>query len=113
MGRTGMSEMDWVLVVAYLLFSASGFLALVKYFTMPQYDDDDDGLDVSWCEVFAFAIVSLIPMMNVAANSFWLWVLRQQIKRRPLIRWPKFNLPKISFPKCPIAVRGRKRQKST
>lgn len=107
-----MSANIFLFIVAYLLFSASGFWAILKFFTMPHWDDYQkaytDGFDVSWCEIFLLAIGSLVPLFNVSMNSFWLWVLRQQIKRRPLINWPLITMPKCKLPKCPIAVRGQK-----
>ena len=99
------------LSVAYLLFSASGVWAVVKYFTMPHWNPcyEAEGLDVSWCLLVVMVIVSLIPPVNVSMNCFWLLVIRQQIKRRPLIKWSRFTLPKINLPKCPIAVSGKRR----
>lgn len=103
----------WFGASAYLLFCASGLLAVVKYFTMPYWSDyskayDKDGIDISWCELTVMAIFSLIPIFNLAANLFWLCVLRQQIKRRPLIKWPHFKAPKYRLPKCSVAVRGKR-----
>lgn len=105
-------KMIAVWAVLYLLFCASGFWAVVKFFRMPNWDNYSkkfgDGLDLSWCELVAFGVVSLIPIANVSMNAFWFWVLRQQIKRRPLINWPKTRLPKFKLPKCPVALRGIK-----
>ena len=84
----------------YLLFCASGCLAVVKLFTMPRWNSFlkkyDDGLNVSWCELLVIMVLALIPIANVSMNCFWLWVLRRQI-------WPHFKLPK-----CPIAIHGGK-----
>lgn len=108
-----MTMLDCIIISVYLLFCLSGFVAVVKFFTMPHWNsyakEYYDGLDVSWCDLFWIALLSLIPLANVSMNAFWLWILRQQFKRRPLIKWPKFTLPKCKLPKCPIAIRGKKR----
>lgn len=96
-------NMIWFWGGAYLLFCASGFLAVVKYFIMPHWcayrKAYEDGLDMTWCDIVLVAVFSLIPMFNLSANLFWLWVLRQRIKRRPLIKWPLKGL---------VAIRGKK-----
>jgi hypothetical protein len=102
-----------LLIVAYLLFGFSGWLAVVKFFTHPHFEQNltnksyrqVSGHDLSWCECIAFAIIALIPVSNISMNTFWFWVWRQHIKRRPLIKWPRFKFPKCKLPKCPVAIR--------
>lgn len=104
-------------IVSYLAFSASGWLAVVKFFTYPHTEKSwpagnsyrvVPGLDLSWCECVVFAAISLLPFVNISMNLFWLWVLRQKIKRRPLVNWPRFVFQKGKLPKCPVAIQGRK-----
>lgn len=100
-----------LLVLLYLLWSLSGFFAVLLFFIKPHRDyywgevHQTDGLDVSWCELIVMALSALIPIINFSMNLFWLWHLRQKINRCPLIQWPKVKFPKI--PKCGIAVKGR------
>jgi len=102
------------LLIAYLAFSFSAWLAVVKFFVNPHmeknlYDSgyhSESGFDLSWCECTAMVALALTPGFNVAMNLFWFWVLRQHIDRRPLIKWPSFKMPKCKLPKCPIAIRG-------
>lgn len=99
------------LILLYLLWSASGFFAILLFFIKPHREyywgevHQTDGLDVSWCELTGMAIASLIPIVNFSMNLFWFWHLRQRINRWPLVRWPKVKFPKL--PKCGVAVKGR------
>lgn len=95
------------LILIWLLFSFSGWLAVVKFFTLPHHGGDYCGQDLSWCDCVLMAIFSLMPIVNVSMNCFWIWYLRQLIKRRPLIKFPncKFN---VKLPKFPVAIHGKK-----
>lgn len=103
-------------IIAYLVFCFSGWLATVKFFITPHVTRNcfdtgyytEAGLNLSWCDCAAMAVLALVPIANISMNLFWLWVWRQHIKRRPLIRWPDFKFPKYRFPKCSIAIRGIK-----
>ncbi len=101
-----------LLIVAYLLFSFAGWVAVIKFFTLPHIETGysgrnywEPGLDVSWCECIVFVLMALLPIFNVSMNLFWIWLLRQKVNRRPLIKWPKISFPKL--PQCPIAIHGR------
>lgn len=105
-----------LLLIAYLAFAFTGWLAVVKFYTNPHTEKHwsgrgyhrESGFDLSWCACIWIAVFALMPVANISMNAFWLWVLRQQIKRRPLIKWSKFKLPKCKLPKCPIAIRAVK-----
>jgi hypothetical protein len=97
-----------VLIIAYLVFAFTGWMAVMKLFTEPDYDESE-GLDFSWCECIAFAICSLIPIVNISMNAFWFSLLRRKIKRRPLINCPRISFPKIHWPKCSVAIRAKVR----
>ena len=109
------TSMTVLLVIAYLAFAFSGWMAVMKFFTHPHTEENwrepgyhlTSGMDLSWCECITMAVIALTPA-NISMNLFWLWVWRQHIKRRPLIKWPKFKLPKCKLPKCPVAIRGIK-----
>src|ERR1700688_3568250 len=102
-------------VILYLSFCFTGWLAVVKYFVTPHTEKNyfgpgyhlESGLDLSWCECFAMAVIALLPVANISMNLFWFWVWRQYIKRRPLINWPRFRFPKYKLPKCHVAIRAK------
>jgi hypothetical protein len=96
-----------VLIIAYLVFAFTGWMAVMKYFTEPDYDEIS-GIDVSWCDCILFAIFSLTPF-NISMNIFWFSLLRRKIKRRPLINCPRISFPKIHWPKCSVAIRAKVR----
>jgi hypothetical protein len=108
-----MTKTEAEFIIAYLLFSFSGFVAVVKFFTNPHVKElcgvyrTEAGLDLSWCEVILIAVISLLPVLQISGNLFWFWVFRQHIKRRPLINWPCIKFPRWNLPKCPIAIRGK------
>ena len=108
-----------MIYVFWFLFSCSGTLACVKLFTIGHYKKHwktgeyikEGGFDISLCTLSILFALSFFPPYAVLGNLFWLWVLRQQIKRRPLIKWPKWNFPiesKIKWPECPIVFKGEK-----
>jgi hypothetical protein len=105
--------MPTLIIIGYLAFSFSGWLALVKFCTYPHVEKwksgyrSMPGFDLSWCACTWIAVACLTPIVNISANLYWLWVLRQKIKRRPLIKWPKIRFPKCHLPKCPIAIRAK------
>jgi len=83
---------DWIWGIAYLLFSISGFCAVLLYFINPT--DGRKGIDVTWCGLLALAAFNLVPMVNVSSNLFWLVHL-----------WRK--LGRLRLPKCRVAIKGR------
>lgn len=100
-----------LLVLLYLLWSASGFFAVLLFFIKPHRDyycgqiHRTEGVDVTWCMLTMMALMALVPIFNFSMNLYWLWHLRQKIDRCPLIQWPKIKWPK--WPKCGIAVKAR------
>lgn len=100
----------YILVAAYLLFSFSGWLAVVKFFTLPHWERNyfgtgykqSPGFDLSWCGAIAFGALSLIPLAGAAMNSYWAWVLYQQYRNR--------HEGKHVFRarKCPVAIKAKK-----
>lgn len=110
------TPMTALVIIGYLAFGFSGWLAVVKFFTHAHTEKNwredgyhlEPGQDLSWCEITSMAVLALLPVANVSSNLFWFWVWRQHIKRRPLINWPKLKLPKCKLPKCPVAIRGTK-----
>lgn len=104
-------------VIAYLAFCFTGWLATIKLFTDTRKRYSvlrgvwiQEGVDLSWCEVIAMALFSLVPIVNISMNILWLDALRQKINRWPLINWPKISLPQFKLPKCPIAIHGKRSQ---
>lgn len=121
MDKGEMRMIETIAISAYLLFSFSGWLATVKFFTLGDWDEDwrvrgayrkEPGFDLSWCEVFWFAVVALVPVVNVGMNSFWFWVLYQQYRDRHegrhLFELSEVKLPKCNLPQCPVAIKARR-----
>lgn len=64
--------MTWILLLAYLIFSATGFWAVILFFTVP--DTDGRCGDVTLWEAVLFGVVALIPVAGtIAGNLFWLF----------------------------------------
>lgn len=78
--------MLWI-ILASLLFSFSGWVALIKYMTEPC--DGLPGEDVTYCGAFWLGLASLLPVAAIAFNLFWIFSLV------------------LKFPKCPVAFKGK------
>ena len=76
-------------VVAYLLFSLSGWWAVLRFFITPSYCGDGcwtDGLDITYTEAIVFALMALVPLVGqVACNTFWISTLGRMFLRH----WPE------------------------
>jgi hypothetical protein len=113
-------KMKIVFVMLYLLWSMSAWLATVKYMTLPHWNrrwpyeprqyEKERWLDMTWCELFWFALIALTPG-SVAMNLYWLWVAYQNYRNknegRHMFYLPKLWMPKCRLPKCSVAIRGR------